>query len=92
MEGLVMGAAIAKMAIKPLLAEQRRTGDEYRRVEKIVQHLHKTLVATKFDQALRAKTQESIVAQTIELMRLGNQMLEHDASVTALTGSQCNEC
>jgi DNA-binding response OmpR family regulator len=83
MEGLIMSDAISKMEVGPLLAEQRRTADEYRVVEKVVQDLHKSLAATSFDQVGRAEAAAHIVSRTADLMRLGQQMLDLDASVIA---------
>ena len=83
MEGLIMSDAISKMEVGPLLAEQRRTADEYRVVEKVVQDLHKSLAATSFDQVGRAEAASDIVSRTADLKRLGQQMLDLDASVIA---------
>lgn len=83
MEGLIMSDAISKMEVGPLLAEQRRTADEYRVVEKVVQDLHKSLAATSFDQVGRAEAAAHIVSRTADLMRLGQRMLDLDASVIA---------
>jgi len=83
MEGLIMSDAISKMEVGPLLAEQRRTADEYRVVEKVVQDLHKSLAATSFDQVGRAEAAAHIVSRTADLMRLGQQMVDLDASVIA---------
>jgi DNA-binding response OmpR family regulator len=83
MEGLIMRNAVAKVEIGPLLSEQRRIADEYRAVEKVVEALHKTLAATSFDQAQRAQAETSISSASARLMRLGQQMLDLDASVTA---------
>ena len=82
MEGLIMSDVISKIEIGPLLAEQRRTADEYRVAEKVVQALHKSLAATSFDQAGRAEAATDIVSRTADLMRLGQRMLDLDASVT----------
>ena len=83
MEGLIMSDAISKIEIGPLLAEQRRTADEYRVAEKVVQDLHKALAATSFDQVGRAKAAADIVSRTADLMRLGQRMLDLDALVIA---------
>jgi hypothetical protein len=83
MEGLIMSDAISKMEVGPLLAEQRRIADEYRVAEKVVQDLHTSLAATSFDQVGRAEAAADIVSRTADLMRLGQQMLDLDASVIA---------
>jgi DNA-binding response OmpR family regulator len=82
MEELIMTHAIAKFEVGPLLLKQRRIADEYRAVEKRVQRLHHSLATMSFDPAGRAEAQADLAAQTAELMRLGQQMLESDASVT----------
>ena len=83
MEGLIMSDAISKMEVGPLLVEQRRIADEYRVAEKVVQNLHKSLAATSFDQVGRAEATADIVSRTADLMRLGQRMLDLDASVIA---------
>jgi DNA-binding response OmpR family regulator len=82
MEGLIMSAAISKIEIGPLLAEQRHIADEYRAIEKVLKVLHQSLVATSFDQVARDETEASIATRTAELMRLGRRLLQVDASVT----------
>jgi DNA-binding response OmpR family regulator len=82
MEGLIMSHEISKIEIGPLLVEQRRIADDYRALEKILQGLHKSLAAKSFNRAERAEAQAGIVSRTAELARLGQQMLELDASVT----------
>jgi hypothetical protein len=83
MEGLIMSDAISKIEIGPLLLEQRCIADEYRVAEKVVQDLHKSLAATSFDQVGRAEVAADILSRTADLMRLGQQMLDLDASVHA---------
>ncbi len=83
MEGLIMSDAISKIEIGPLLVEQRRIAYEYRVAEKVVQDLHKSLAATSFDQVGRAEAASDIVSRTADLKRLGQQMLDLDASVIA---------
>ena len=39
MEGLIIGAAHSPTELSPLLVEQRRVGDEYRVIEKVIQEL-----------------------------------------------------
>ena len=51
--------------------------------EKVVQDLHTSLVATSFDEVGRAEVAADILSRTAELMRLGQQMLDLDASVHA---------
>jgi DNA-binding response OmpR family regulator len=82
MEGLIMSHAISKLETGPLLVEQRRIADEYRAVEKVVKALHQSLAAASFDQVGRAEMKLDLKARTAVLMRLGQQMLELDASVT----------
>ncbi len=52
-------------------------------VEKVVQDLHKSLAATSFNQVGRAEAAAHIVSRTADLMRLGQQMLDLEASVHA---------
>jgi CheY-like chemotaxis protein len=83
MEGLIMSDAISKIEIGPLLVEQRRNADEFRVAEKVVQDLHTSLAATSFDEVGRAEVAAEILSRTADLMRLGQQMLDLDASVHA---------
>ncbi len=77
-----MSSAISKIEMGARVSEQRRIADEYRAVEKVVQRLRKALATTSVDTVGRAETEASIVSRTADLMRLGQQMLELDASVT----------
>ena len=71
------------MDIGHLLIEQRRTGDEFRVVEKAVQLMHGLLAGRGIDPGTRTKLEAGVTSSTAELMRLGKRMLELDASVTA---------
>src|SRR4029078_3605384 len=91
MEGLIMSDAVSKIDIGPLLVEQRRTADEYRVAEKVVQDLHKSFAATTSDQGGRAEAEADIVSRTADLMRLGQQMLDLDGSVHASNKARGHE-
>ena len=78
-----MSDAVSKTEIGPLLVEQRRIADEYRVVEKVVHDLHASLIAGGLDAVGRAAVEAEILSRTADLMRLGQQMLELDASVRA---------
>ena len=82
MEGLILGDAISKIEIGPLLVEQRRIGDEFRVVERSITELHGMLGARNVDPADRVEMEAGIISRTAELMRLGKRMLELDAAVT----------
>ena len=85
MEGLIMTEAISKIEIGPLLGEQTRMVHEYRELEKIVQGLHRSLSTRSFDRAGRTATEADIASRSVELNRLGQKMLDLDASVTGAT-------
>ena len=82
MERLIRGGDIVSTKIDSLLVEQRRVGDEYRALEGVLQEL-KNLVATG-NVALtdRTEMEAGVVSRSAELARLGQRMLELDASVT----------
>ena len=82
MEGLIRGDAKLPTAISPLLVEQRQIGDEYRVVERAIQELHNLMAPRNVDPTDRAEMEADVIARTAELMRLGQRMLELDASVT----------
>jgi hypothetical protein len=82
MEGLIRGDAKPAGEVGPLLIEQRRIGDEYRVVEREIQELHSMLAARNVDPADRTEMQAGVTSRTAELMRLGQRLLELDASVT----------
>jgi hypothetical protein len=71
------------MEIGHLLVEQRRTGDEFRVVEKSLQLMRVLLAGRGIDPGARAKLEAGVTSSTAELMRLGQRMLDLDASVTA---------
>ena len=71
------------MEIGHLLIEQRRTGDEFRVVEKSLQLMHALLAGRRIEPDARAKIEAGVSSSTAELMRLGKRMLDLDASVTA---------
>ena len=83
MEKLILGDTVSNTDIGPLLVEQRRVADEYRVVEKSIQELHGMLAAKNVDPADRTEMELAVISRTDELMRLGNRMLELDASVIA---------
>ena len=70
------------MEVGHLLVEQRRTGDEFRVVEKAVLLMHGLLAGRRIDPGARAKLEAGVTSSTAELQRLGQRMLELDASVT----------
>ena len=80
MEGLIRGVSIPT-EMGPLLVEQRQIGDEYRMAVKAIEELH-NLIASNVDKADRAEMEADVATRTAELMRLGQRMLELDASVT----------
>lgn len=82
MEGLIMSDAIARIERGPLPDDQRRIVGDYRTVEKVVVGLHKSLAANRFNRSDRAEAAASIVSRTAELMRLGQQIVELDASAS----------
>jgi hypothetical protein len=71
------------MEIGPLLLEQRRVGDEFRVAEKAIQDVQRLLVGSEIDPAARARMEVAVASRIAELMRLGQRLLELDASVTA---------
>jgi hypothetical protein len=73
------------MEMEPLLIEQRRIGDEFRVAEKAIQETHRLLAGKQIDPAARARMEAGLSSRTAELMRLGQRMLELDASVTIAT-------
>jgi len=70
------------MEIGPLLVEQRRIADEFRVVEKAMQEVQRLLARRDTDPASRARMEAGVASSFAELMRLGQRMLELDASVT----------
>jgi CheY-like chemotaxis protein len=82
MEGLINGDTVSNKEMGPLLVEQRRIGDEYSVAEKAIQELHNMLAARNVDPLDRTQMEAGITSRTAELMRLGQRMLELDASVT----------
>jgi CheY-like chemotaxis protein len=85
MEWLIMSDAIAKIEVGPLAVDQRRIADEYRAAEKIVQELQHSLATKSFNRAERAEMVVSVAFRTAELMRLGQRMLDLNASVAVAT-------
>ena len=81
MEGLIRGDGKTPTEISPLLIEQRRIADEYRVVDKSIQELHHMLAARNVDPEDRTQMEAGVSSLTAELMRLGQRMLELDASV-----------
>ena len=69
------------MELGPLLVEQRRIGDEFRVAEKAIQEVQKLLARRDIDPASRARMEAGVASSVAELMRLGQRMLELDASV-----------
>ena len=72
---------VTPLEIGHLLIEQRRTGDEFRVVEKAVQFMHGLLAGRVIDPGARTKLEAGVASSTAELMRLGQRMLDLDASV-----------
>jgi DNA-binding response OmpR family regulator len=81
MEGLIRGVSIPT-EMGPLLVEQRRISDEFRRIEKSITELHRMLEARNVDPADRIEMEQGITTRNVELRRLGKRMLEIDAAVT----------
>jgi hypothetical protein len=73
------------MEIGPLLIEQRRIADEFRVAEKSLLILRQLLVGRALDPADRPGLEAGVASRAAELTRLGQRMLELDASVTAAT-------
>ena len=69
------------MDIRPLLVEQRQTGDEFRVAEKGLHHLQRSLSGRGIDAAARARMEDAMACTWAELVRLGRRMLELDALV-----------
>ena len=69
------------MDIRPLLVEQRRTGDEFRVAQNGVQNLQKSLSARGIDAGARLRMEDAMACSWAELVRLGQRMLELDALV-----------
>jgi DNA-binding response OmpR family regulator len=82
MEGLIRGETKPAAAISPLLVEQRQIGDEYRVVERAIRELHNLMATRNVDPTDRAEMEADVITRTAELMRLGQRLLELDASVT----------
>lgn len=82
MERLIRGDPKPATGISPLLAEQRRVGDEYRAAESEIGQLHAMLAIQNLDPADRAEMEAAIVTRTAALMHLGQRMLDLDAAVT----------
>ena len=78
------------MDIRPLLLEQRRTGDEFREAERGVYQLQKSLSGRGIDAVARVHMEDAMVSRWAELVRLGQRMLELDALVArAALRSDC---
>jgi hypothetical protein len=71
------------MDIGPLLIEQRRIADEYRRAEKTLQALRQQVLSDDNTPTDRHGLEAVVASRTAELERLGQRMLELDVSVTA---------
>ena len=71
------------MEIGHLLIEQRRTGDQFRVVEKAIHLMHGLLAGRGIDPGARANLEAGVISSTAELLRIGKRMLDLDASVTA---------
>ncbi len=69
------------MQIAELLAEQRRIGDEFRAVEKIIRKIHSLLAEAEINSGARAQLEKDLMAGTTEWLGIGRRMLELDAEV-----------
>lgn len=68
------------MAKQALLVEQRRVGDEFRRLEKTVLGLKNLLAGSGLAALTRANAEAMWSSNSAELMRLGQRWLELDIS------------
>ena len=75
-------SVVSQIEISPLLVEQRQIGDEYRVAERALQELHHRIAVKNVAPSQRAEMEADVITRTAELMRLGQRMLELDASVT----------
>ena len=71
------------MRMAALLVEQRRIGDEFRLAEKAIEKEQAVLAGRGIDAASRTQMEAGAPSRVAELMRLGQRMLELDASVSA---------
>jgi DNA-binding response OmpR family regulator len=83
MEGLIRGASIPT-EMNPLLVEQRRVGDEYRVVEKVIGELRNLMATSDAEVIDRAAMEADVVARTTDLMLLRQRMLELERTVASL--------
>lgn len=74
---------VTEMEIGPLLAEQRRVGDEFRVVEAAVLQMHKTLAGRHLDAGTRSQMEACVDSTISKLFQLGRQQLDLDAAVSA---------
>jgi hypothetical protein len=72
------------MDTQALLIEQRRIGDEFRSVEKMVLGFKNLLSGSGLTAPTRARVEAMWSSSSSELIRLGQRRLELDASVTSL--------
>ncbi len=71
------------MDIGPLLIEQRRVGDEYRRAERKLEAFAAQLVTPGLEAGARAEIEAAVDDAQAVLKVLWDRMLELDAAVTA---------
>ncbi len=76
------------MPITALLVEQRRIGDEFRSVEKIVIGFKNVLRGPGLPAPARARAEAMLYSSCAELVRLGRKQLELDASVSLAAASR----
>ena len=79
---MLAGLEGLRVEMKALLVEQRDTADKYRAVEKDVWRQQQILGGRDVDAAGRRQAEEALAFGQAEMLRLGNRMLEIDASVT----------
>lgn len=72
------------MQVAELLLEQRRVGDRFRAIEKIIQRMHGILAGAKVDTLVRAQLEADLTASTAEWLRIGQRMLELDMALASL--------
>jgi DNA-binding response OmpR family regulator len=80
MEGLIGHSTASQTELIPLLVQQRQVGDQYRAAEKAIHELLRLMDSD--DPAGRVETEADVADRTAALARLGQRLLELDASVT----------
>jgi DNA-binding response OmpR family regulator len=78
MEGLIRGNPAIQADLDPLLAEQRKLGDEFRVVEKEFREICNLMSARNVETTDRASMEADAVARTIKMVELNRRMSELD--------------